>query len=297
MSADTQFHEALSLEQASEMMTRFGAEARLLAGGTDLLVDVRKGRLRPGHLVSLNRLDELKGVTAAAGGLRIGALTTVTQLIESPLVRSRAPAILDAALKMAGPQIRNMATVGGNLCNAFRCADLPPILLALNAVVALWSRAGRRTMPLAGFFLGPQQTERRSDEVLTEVFVPDPPAHFGAAFARFSLRESNAIAVAGVAAALSFAADGTVGAARIALSAAAPTPLLVPEAAATLIGHALDDDHLGQAAAAAMAACHAVTDIRGQADFRQALVGSLTRTALGRAAERAAAHHQARIAQ
>jgi CO/xanthine dehydrogenase FAD-binding subunit len=285
--SETEFHEALSLEEAAALMARFGAQARLLAGGTDVLVDMRKGRLQLDHLVSINRIEALKGIEERGGATRIGALTTVAQLLRSPAIRERFPALGDAAAKMAGPQIRNMATVGGNLCNAFRCADLPPVLMVLGAEATLWSFSGQRQLPLAGFFLGPKQTACRPDEVLTEILIPHPPVRSGAAYSRFALRESNAIAAAGVAASLQFGPDGKVAEARLAISAAAPAPFVVEAAGALLIGQDLDEAAIEAAAEATMAACHPVEDIRGQADFRQALVGSLARTALRAAAARA----------
>jgi carbon-monoxide dehydrogenase medium subunit len=189
---------------------------------------------------------------------------------------------------MAGPQIRNMATVGGNICNANHCADLPPILMVMNATISLWSRSDRRDLPLEAFFTGPKKTARRQDEVLTEIFLPYPPAKFGAAYARFSLRESNAIAVAGVAASLTL--DGNIiREARIGFSAVAPSPALVEGAATVLVGRVLDEATLDQAAEVVVKASHPISDIRGQADFRQALVDSLTRTALVLAHQRAQA--------
>ncbi len=287
--SEAEFHEPSTLEEASELMERFGPEARLLAGGTDLLVDVKRGRFQSSHVVSINRIASLRGVVPGDGEVRIGALTTVNQLATSAAIRGRFPAILDAARKIAGPQIRNMATVGGNISNANHCADLPPILMVMNAKVRLWSRSGQRVLPLEAFFIGPKQTALRAGEVLTDIFIPYPPARFGAAFARFSLREANAIAVAGVAASLVFDEDGRVREARIALSAVAPTPKLVEEAAALLAGQPLDDDSISRAAAAAVEASHPISDIRAQAEFRQSLVGTLTRSALVTARERAEA--------
>jgi len=294
--SEAEFHEASTLEEASDLMVRYGAAARLLAGGTDLLVDAKRGRFGSSHVVSLNRIASLKGVAPCELGVRIGTLTTVGQLAASGVIRERFAAILDATRKMAGPQIRNMATVGGNLCNANHCADLPPILMAMSARVVLWSRAGRRELPVEAFFIGPKETALLAGEVLTEIFIPYPPARSGAAFARFSLREANAIAVAGVAASLALDRDGVVRAARIGLSAVAPVPKLAEAAAALLTGRALDEAGIKRAAAAAVEVSHPISDIRGRADFRQALVGSLTRSALLAAHGRAQAELQASAA-
>src|SRR5208282_2483905 len=185
-------------------------------------IDLQKGRFQANHLISINQISSLRGVAAVAEGIRIGTLTTINELAASQLTRTHFSALLDATQKMAGPQIRNMATVGGNLCNANHCADLPAILMVMNATVTLWSCSGERVLPIEAFFTGPKQTARRPDEVLTEIFLPYPPAKFGAAYARFSLREANAIAVAGVAASL-IVVDGVIRQARIGFSAVAPS--------------------------------------------------------------------------
>ncbi len=289
--SEAEFHEASTLEQASELMGCWGAQAQLLAGGTNLLVDLKTDRFRTGHVISINRIAALRGISAADGGTRIGALTTINQLAASPVVRERFPAILDAAREMASPQVRNLATVGGNIAGAVPCADLPPILAVLRASISLWSSAGERVLPIEAFFIGPRQTLRRSDEILTEIFVPDAPARFGAAYARFGLREANAVAVAGVAAGLLLAEDGKVAAARICLCAVTPTPKLVT-AAESLLGKILDEAALDGAAAAAVEASQPISDVRGTADYRRDLVGTLTRRALLTAHKRAAGGKQ-----
>ncbi|MCH8966877.1 MAG: FAD binding domain-containing protein, partial [Planctomycetes bacterium] len=145
---DIEVHEATSLAEASSLMARYAPDARLLAGGTDLLVDLKAGRLSIGHCVSINRVDELRGLSADESGLRIGALTTPNQLAASPLLRGPLAAIRDATRDMAAPQVRNMATVGGNIASAIPSADLPPILIVMNASVILWSPGGERSVPL-----------------------------------------------------------------------------------------------------------------------------------------------------
>lgn len=286
--SEAEFHEASTLDQASELLARFGSEARLMMGGTDLLVDLKKGRFRTSHIVSLNRIASLRGIARGNDGVRIGALTTLSQLARSNAIKERFPAVLDAVREMATPQIRNLATVGGNIASAVPCADLPPMLMVMKARVTLWSRSGERILPLEAFFTGPRQTLRRDDEVLTEIFIPYPPARFGAAYARFSLREANAIAVAAVAAGVVLAEDGRVREARIGLCAVAPTSKMV-EAATLLVGQALDEVSIGRAAAAAVETSRPISDIRGQAEFRRALVDGLTRRALVTAGERAQA--------
>lgn len=284
---EVELHQATTLEEAATLMARHGPDARLLAGGTDLLVDLKTGRVAVQHLVSLNRIDELRGVAKTESGLRIGALTTITELTESTPVRESFTPILDAATQMAARQIRNMATVGGNVSCAVPCADLPPILTAMNAIVLLWSPRGERKVPLAEFYAGPRETHRRDDEVLTAVQVPSAPPGFGAAYARFAQRDGNAIAVAGVAASLLLDESGIVQESRMVLNAVAPTAKPVPLAEQTLVGSRPEDDVFRAAAAAARDAAEPITDARGSADFRRDLVEVLARRALQGALERA----------
>ncbi len=284
---DLDLHEAATLEEADELMERYGPNARLLAGGTDLLVDLKTGRVAAGHLVSIKGIDALCGLSKSNGRLRIGALVTPTQLNGERIVRERFGAILDATRQMASPQIRNVATVGGNINSAVPCADLPPILMVLKASVTLWSRSGRRDVPLESFFVGPRDTLRRRGEVLTEVLVPEPPPRFGSAYARFALRNGNAIAVASVAAGLRLNDDDTVLQARVVLGAVAPIPKPVAEVGTLLAGQPAGEDAFRAASLAAIDAADPISDIRGSADFRRELVGVLTRRALATARQRA----------
>ncbi|UCE59852.1 MAG: xanthine dehydrogenase family protein subunit M [Phycisphaerales bacterium] len=284
---DIKLHNATTLEEAGGTLARYAPSVRLLAGGTDLLVDLKTGRATYDHLVSINRIETLRGLDENANELRIGALTTVTQLGSAPVVRERFSPLLDATSKMAAPQIRNVATVGGNIAAAVPCADLPPILTAMNASVALWLSGDERTVPLHDFFTGPRETILRDGELLTAALVPKPPPGFGATYARFGMREGNTIAVAAVAASLLLDSAGTVQDARIILGAVAPIPKMVKEAGDALIGQKADDDSFGAAADIAMKAAEPISDVRGSADFRRELVAVLTKRALTTARDRA----------
>lgn len=275
-----ELHECDSLEEASALLTRHAPDARLLAGGTDLLVDLKTARVDVTHLVSVNRLDALRGVTVTGGALRIGAMTTISQLSASPCVSGGWRPILDATREMASPQIRNMATVGGNIASAVPCADLPPILMVFGASVVLWSPDGERTVALDSFFIGPRRTACRDGEVLTAVVVPEPADGFGAAYERFALRNANGIAVASVAAGVRLDSDGRIADARVAIGAVAPVPTLVESAATALIGQPAGAAAFDAAADAAMRAAEPISDIRGSAEFRRELVPVLTRRAL-----------------
>lgn len=282
-----ELHESTSLAEAGELMRRFAPDARLLAGGTDLLVDLKTGRVATGHLVSIGGIPDLNGVSATDEGLRIGALTSITDLDRSPVVRERFAPILDATSRMAAPAVRNVATVGGNICAAVPCADLPPILTAMDASVVLWSKDGERRVRLDSFFIGPRQTVLGDGEVLIAALVPEPPSGFGAAYARFGLRDGNTIAVAGVAVSLLLDAKRTVREARLILGAVAPVPKAVASACDGLIGCTVDGVDFDNAANVAAEAAEPICDIRGSAGFRREIVGVLARRALATACERA----------
>lgn len=283
---DIELHEARTMDEAFALMDRLG-DARILAGGTDLLVDLKAGRADAAALISIKRVGELKGITQRDGELHIGALTTITELNRAPLVRKRYPTIIDATSKMAAPQIRNVATVGGNVVSAVPCADLPPVFLAINASASVQSSKGKRSIPLESFFRHVRKTAIAPNEVLTAIVVPAPSERFGAAYARFALRDGNSIAVAGVAAGLEFDADGRISAARVALGAVSPTPVLVGDAEDLLVGKQLDETVGAQVAESAMRACDPICDIRGSEEFRREIVGVLTMRALVAAQERA----------
>lgn len=285
--SEAEFHDASTLEQAAEMIARWGKQARFLAGGTSLIVDLKSDRYQAGHVISLNRIAALRGIAAADDGVRIGALATLNDVARSSLVREKCQVVHDAARDMASPQVRNLGTVGGNIVGAVPCADLPPVLAVSNATLNLWSPSGVRSMPIEDFFVGSRATVIRDGEILTEVLVPQAPAKFGAGYARFGLREANSVAVAAVAASLQLNADGSVAQARVCLSAVAAKPTLVPDAHKALVGKVVDENGLAGAAKAAVLAALPISDLRGTAEYRRELVGTLTRRALLIAQQRA----------
>ncbi|MFQ5463698.1 MAG: FAD binding domain-containing protein [Phycisphaerae bacterium] len=282
-----ELHQISSLTEASALLERFGNSARLLAGGTDLLVDLKAKRVSIDHIISINKIAELKGISFDDSALSIGALTTITELDESPIVCERFPAIVDATRSMAVRQIRNLATVGGNLASAVPCADLPPILTAMNASARLWSPERQRLLSLEEFFLGARRTARQENEILSGVVVPQALPGFGAAYARFGLREGNAIAVASVAAGIQLGSDGTIDTAKVVLGAVAPIPKVAARASALLSGAAPTETQFALAADEAVAEADPISDVRGSAAFRRELVGVLTRRALTDALRRA----------
>jgi carbon-monoxide dehydrogenase medium subunit len=292
--SDIELHHAGSPEQAAELLSRYGPDARLLAGGTDLLVNLKTQRDDVRHLISIAGIPALRGIRRDPRGLHIGPLTTLSDLLAaSDCCAGPYIALHDAVSQMAATQIRNMATVGGNVAGAVPCADLPPVLSVLNATVVLRSPTAERTLRIDDLIVGPRETAANPDEILSAILVPDPGPRHGAAYARLGLRAGNAIAVASVAAALTLDEAGAVHEARVALGAVAPIPKLVPVAAAALVGTDGDpdgddyNDALDRAAAAAMAAAEPITDLRGTAEYRRDMVGVLTRRAVQGALQRA----------
>jgi CO/xanthine dehydrogenase FAD-binding subunit len=282
-----ELHEAASFEDATALLSQYSPDVRLLAGGTDILVDLKTNGPGVGHLVNLSQIESMRGISEGADGLRIGALTTISEIDDSPLIGGNYEVIRDAASQMATLQIRNTATIGGNIASANPCADLPPVLMVLDAAAVVVSTDGQRNVPLHELITGPRETNLERNELLAAVLIRQPPARFGAAYARFGLRNGNAIAVASVATSLVLDDDGTVHNARIVLGAVAPKPTMVEGANLWLEGRELNGDASDEAARAAMEAAEPISDLRGSADYRRELVGVLTKRALKAAEKRA----------
>lgn len=282
---DVRFHTPQTIVEALALMGKL-ASARLLAGGTDILVDLKEGLDHAENLISLQRIDELRGIDSQNGRIRIGALATPEELASHPLVQEHLPALSDAARSMASPQIRSVATIGGNIASAVPSADLPPPLMAADASVQLVCSDSPREIPLGDFFSGPRVTVCGAGEILTAVFVPIPSGATGVAYEKFVLREANALAVASVAARLTLV-DNKIAKAAIVLGAVAPTPLMATKASALLEGKTPADDIFHQASLQAAKESKPISDVRGSLWFRTELLPVLTRRALARALERA----------
>ncbi len=255
--------------------------AVVLAGGTDLMVHLRqpwRGR-RPTAVVNIKRIPDLRGIEVTAGAIRLGALVSLAELMAHPVVAREYPVLPLTARYMGSPAIRALATVGGNLCNASPAADLPPVLLALDAEVGLVGPRGERRLALEAFFRGPGETALERGELLAWVEFPRRLRRL--AYERLDVRRAMDIAIAGVAVGLE-GVNGQVRAARVALCAVAPTPLRVREAEAVLAREGLTDPAIEAAARAAMAAARPIDDVRASAEYRREMVGTLLRRGLQR---------------
>src|SRR5262245_8112656 len=276
-----EYRRATSLSHASALLAEQpGAQA--LAGGTDLLVDLRERRRTPALLVDVSELAELRGIDVARGPLRLGGGVTVGELLASPLVAERAPALRRAAHDFADFLTRNKATLGGNLANASPGADLVVPLLALDAQVVLAGPAGERTLALDDFLRGPRQTALGSGELIRAVVLARPGGR--QVFYKLGLKRGGAIAVVSVAIRLELDA-GRCAAAAVALGAVAPRPFRAREAEAALTGATLTREVIERAAEAAAAASRPISDVRGGDDYRRAMVRALVTRGLASAGE------------
>jgi CO/xanthine dehydrogenase FAD-binding subunit len=256
-----------------------------LAGGTDILVQIKEGRPVEA-LLSLRRVPEVRQCVHN-GTLTIGSAVTVGQIAANPQVQQAYAALAIGAGLIGSIQIRNMATLGGNLCNAAPSADTAPPLLVLGAQAVIASVRGERTVPLEAFFLGPGRTVLRPDELLKEIVVPEPSARSGSFYVRHTPRARMDLAVVGVAAAITLGAGGTITHARLALGAVAPVPMRATAAEALLPGHTLTNGLLQEVGATAAQETEPIDDLRASAGYRRHLVNVLTQRALHSAFTRA----------
>jgi carbon-monoxide dehydrogenase medium subunit len=277
-----------SLSQAITLLREKGDGGRLLAGGTDLLVQMKEAGLHPSYVVSVRKLPELRGIQfSETDGLRIGAMTDMAEIEEHPLIRDRYQALSDGARVLGSVQTRNMATVGGNVCNAAPSADTAPPLLALDARVEITGPEGSRLLPLRELFRGPGETALGPTDILVSITMPAPPPHTGSVYERHTPRAAMDIAVVGVAALVTLDDRQRIKEGRIALGAVAPTPIRAPEAEQTLAGQPPTDEVIARAAALAVEAARPISDLRGSAAYRRHLVGVMTERCLRIAIERA----------
>jgi aerobic carbon-monoxide dehydrogenase medium subunit len=278
-----------SLDDCVKALARHGSEAKLLAGGTDLLPQMKNALLKPAVVVDLSGVSRLRAIEPANGqGLRIGAAVTARTLELDRAVRARFLSLAESGALVGSVQVRNLATLGGNLCNAAPSADMAPPLLALDAEAVITGPKGERRLPIAAFFTGVRRTVLAPDELLVELALPAPAAHSGGNYLRHTPRRELDIAVVGVASQLTLA-NGVCTKARIALAAVAPVPLRATAAEQALEGQAVTPERIARAADLAVEAASPISDQRGSADFRRHLVRVLTRRTLTTALARASA--------
>jgi carbon-monoxide dehydrogenase medium subunit len=280
-----EYHEPTSIGEAVELGARFGADGRFLAGGTDLIIQMRRGKLAPRHVIDLSRVAGLDAIDAN-GAVTLGALVTHRAIETHPAFQGGLRGLVEGAEVVGGHQIRNVGTVGGNIANASPAADVVPVLLALDATVTSVSAGGERTTRLDELLLGPGQTARRPGELLTRVRFPHLGARTATAFLKAGRRRAMEISVVCVGARLTLDAGGRCVDARIALGAVAPTTWRARDAERAVEGRAPTAEAFREAGRAAAAGCRPITDVRASARFRQHLVETLVPRALARCVAR-----------
>ena len=283
---DFALHRPDSLAEACRLGREYGRDGAYLAGGTDLLVDLRSGRKAVGHVIDLGRLAELREIRVDGDTLHIGALATLNEIAASPAVRERFLPLAEAVETMAGSQIRNLATMGGNFSCGVPCSDTPPITCAAGGAIVVAGPDGEREVAARDFTLAPRETVLAPGEIVTAIRIPPQPATSGASFQRFSLRRGSALAVASVAAWVNVE-KGVITAARVVMGAVGPVPLFADRCAAAVTGEAPGEAVFAEAGRLAAEEAKPISDLRGKEQYRRDVVAVLTRRALARAAERA----------
>ena len=269
-----------TIEEAISLLTKYGRKAKVIAGGTDLLVQIRDKVIKPEYLVDIEHIPGLDYIKYdEKQGVSIGALTTIRTLERSNELQRIYPVISQAARQMASMAIRNVGTVGGNLCNAAPSADTAPSLIGLEAKAKLIGPDGERMIALEDFFTGPGQTVLKTGELLVEVQVPPMPTCSKGVYLKHSIRGSIDLAIVGVAAILTMD-DGQCQDAKIVLGAVAPIPMRAAEAEKVLRGEKIGDALIEEASQAAWNQCRPITDVRASAEYRREMVRVFIRRAL-----------------
>ncbi len=274
------YHSPETWDEAIALLQQYGVEAKLLAGGTDLMIQIERGRLRPQHVISLDRIPGWNSLTIN-GSVTLGAGTTYRELERTPSLRGKHVALIDASRQVGGVQVRNVATVAGNLCNASPAADAVPPLFVMDATLTLSGPDGTRAVPACEFIVGPGRTILREGELLRQITIPALPEPTATVFLKAGRRRAMEISIVCVAARLTLSANGTVcETARIALGAVAPTPIRARQAETLLEGQPITPDNVAETAHLAMQATAPISDVRASAHYRKHLSELMVRRAL-----------------
>ena len=272
-----EFLEPQSLQEAVAMAKAKGASARFIAGGTDLVIQARKAGVWPDTVINLQRLAGLAEIKSDGNDFTLGALVTHRQIESEDRFLGALQALRESACVVGGHQIRNVGTIGGNICNASPAADLVPILLCLNAELVLSGSNARRAIKLSDFIQAPRKTLRANDEVLTELGFSLPAQAFGSAFLKGGRRRAMEISIVAMAGVVSSSANGTMTDVRLAMGAAGPRAIRLTEVEKFLEGKSVSKAVLEEAGRLATAAASPIDDVRASANFRRHLLGVYTR--------------------
>ena len=281
-----EFFQPATLQEASRLLEENGPGGRFLAGGTDLVIAMKEKGLLPNYIVDLKRVPGLSGIRENSdGSVTLGALTTMYEIETSALIKKKYPFLGQSAAEVGSIQIRNRATIGGNMANATPSADVAPALIALNATAKIAGASGERRISLEEFFKGPGVNAMTADEILTEITIPKTAPTLVGEYIKFSPREMMDLAYVGVAVAYNFGAkDKKCDGVRIVLGAVAPTPIRAKRAEAALEGEVLTEALAEKTGEIAAAEAKPISDVRSSADYRRAMVSAMTKRALLNAA-------------
>lgn len=280
-----EYHAPDSVDAAVALLTQYGDEAKILAGGHSLLPMMKLRFAEPEHLVDINNIGSLKGIREENGEIVIGSMTSESDLINSALLREKCPMLPEAAKLIADPQVRNRGTIGGDISHGDPGNDHPALMLALDAKFILVGSNGSREILASDFFLGTFFTALETDEIMTEIRIAPQPANTGASYHKLK-RKTGDYATAAAAAVIGISGD-TCRSARIALTNLGATALRATDAETVLVGQAITDALIEQAAAKAMEICDPSEDLRGDAEYKTHMGGEMTRRAIRDAIERA----------
>ena len=276
-----------TVEKACQLLAAETGHARIMAGGTDLLVQIKTDVLDPSLIIDIKRIPETRSISMDANGFKIGAAVTGAELKEHSALKAAWPGLVEAANLIGSTQVQGRATLGGNLCNGSPAADSVPAMIAAGAKAQIVGPNGRRELPVEDVMVGVRKLALTKGEIIVSFTVPARPKHGGDAYLRFIPRTEMDIAVVGCGVSLVLDASGTCTAARLSLGAVAERPLLVADAGKALIGSKVDAKAIDAAAAAASAACRPIDDKRGTKDFRIKVAAVLARRTIQLALDRA----------
>ncbi len=278
-----EYYRPTSVAEAVSLLREKGEGGKILAGGTDLVPQMKERGRHPKYIVSLSHIDEIRGISEDGKGLNIGAGTRMVQVAHDRTVNDRYNVLAQGAELIGSFQTMNLATVGGNVCNAAPSADAVPAFIIMDAEATITGPQGSRTMPLWQVFEGPGRTVLKPDELLTSVTVPTPVSRSAGVYLRHCPRKELDIAIAGVGSYIGLDDNGVINHARLALCAVAPVPLRATKTEEFLVGKRPSEDVYEQAGQIASEEARPITDMRGSAEFRRVLVKALTKRTLSQA--------------
>ena len=280
---DFEYHAPTSLDQVFGLLDQYGDDARIMAGGTALVIQMKQRLSQPGHVIGLRQVSSLNSIESTPEGLRIGALCTQRQIENSILIGEDLPLLADTFRKVATPRIRNMATIGGGLVNGDPNQDPPPALIALGASAVMTSKSGDRVVPLEDLFIDYYETDVQPGEVLTSVLVPQAPAGSGAVYLKFLPRTADDYGTVSVAAVVSKEQDGACKNVRIVLGSVGVTPIRAKDAEDALRGKPLTDENIRAAVSLVKDAVDPLEDFRGSAEYKTDMAEVFARRAVEQA--------------